>query len=130
MYFFLIFPFFFPNQIFEQTHLFFQRFWKPSLVVVQLFFFHLGLLGEIFQMLWGATPMCSFCRGKVCVLRLLVRKAPDLAADVKGICHERELLFEELTRRKGKGEVGRIPQRKKPLGCGFAPKHHFTGASC
>jgi len=27
-----------------------------------------------------------------------VRKAPDLASDVKGICHERELLFEELTR--------------------------------
>eukprot|EP00435_Cladocopium_sp_Y103_P047863 s2006_g14.t1 len=34
---------------------------------------------------------------EVCVLRLLVRKAPDLSAPVQGICHERELLFEEAT---------------------------------
>jgi len=45
-----------------------------------------------------------------------VRKAPDLASDVKGICHERELLFEELTRRdeRERGTVdGRNPA---PLG--------------
>ena len=29
------------------------------------------------------------------MLRLLVRKGPDLSAPVQGICHERELLFEE-----------------------------------
>lgn len=36
---------------------------------------------------------------EVCVLRLLVRKAPDLSAPVQGICHERELLFEEHAQR-------------------------------
>ncbi|CAK9033137.1 Serine/threonine-protein phosphatase T (PPT) [Durusdinium trenchii] len=36
-------------------------------------------------------PVCW----EVCVLRLLIRKAPDLQAPVQGICHEQELLFEE-----------------------------------
>ncbi|CAE7234606.1 PP5 [Symbiodinium sp. CCMP2592] len=33
---------------------------------------------------------------EVCVLRLIVRKEPSVDAGVKGLCHEKELLFEEL----------------------------------